>query len=494
MLDARPVEVRARLAAQVEDVLEALVRDERRSRSPPLEEGVRRDRRPVREALDVGSADGSRCATTDSSWRAAVGTFAIRTSPVLDEDRVRERPADVDPQARASAGFWMIHRGRVCARAPSRLPRAQPSHRSRRVARAHRRARARRRALPSRSRARGAADLLPRRALRAADVGSRGRARRARRRALDRARVSRELLLDHLYVHAARTSPAICAASPPASTRSCSARRRSSGRSARRSIRYGAQGRSGRGSRCSSARRSPPGAALAPRPRSARIRRPRARWRSRSPRGRWAISERSLLVVGAGRIGLQTLKAAEGRGIARIAVANRTKARAVEVSERFGASGHDLGELETALAEADVAITATSSEAPVVERGRRPRRDGRRAGSSAGPRRSRGSRGRRARGGDIEGVRLFDVDDLRAGLDDAMAARLREVPKVEAVVEEEVDDFGRRYRELEVEPLLSELRKQAESIRARELERRSTTSATSTQPSPSGWSTSRERS
>jgi len=73
--------------------------------------------------------------------------------------------------------------------------------------------------------------------------------------------------------------------------------------------------------------------------------------------------------------------------------------------------------------------------------------------------------------GEIAGVKLFDVDDLRAGLDDAMAARLREVPKVEAVVEGEVEDFGRRYRELEVEPLLSELRKRAESIRARELER-----------------------
>ncbi len=73
--------------------------------------------------------------------------------------------------------------------------------------------------------------------------------------------------------------------------------------------------------------------------------------------------------------------------------------------------------------------------------------------------------------GDVAGVRLFDVDDLRAGLDDAMAARLREVPKVEAIVEEEVEEFGRRYRELEVEPLLSELRRQAESIRAREVER-----------------------
>jgi glutamyl-tRNA reductase len=73
--------------------------------------------------------------------------------------------------------------------------------------------------------------------------------------------------------------------------------------------------------------------------------------------------------------------------------------------------------------------------------------------------------------GDIEGVRLFDVDDLRAGLDESMSARLREVPKVEAIIEEEVEAFGRRYRELEVEPLLSELRRQAESIREREVAR-----------------------
>jgi glutamyl-tRNA reductase len=72
---------------------------------------------------------------------------------------------------------------------------------------------------------------------------------------------------------------------------------------------------------------------------------------------------------------------------------------------------------------------------------------------------------------DVDGVRLFDVDDLRAGLDEAMSSRLREVPSVEAIVEEEVAAFARRYRELEVEPLLSELRKQAESIREREVAR-----------------------
>ena len=72
---------------------------------------------------------------------------------------------------------------------------------------------------------------------------------------------------------------------------------------------------------------------------------------------------------------------------------------------------------------------------------------------------------------DVAGVSLFDVDDLRAGLDDAFAGRLREVPKVEDIVEEEVAAFARHYRELEVEPLVAELRLRAEAIREREVER-----------------------
>jgi glutamyl-tRNA reductase len=183
------------------------------------------------------------------------------------------------------------------------------------------------------------------------------------------------------------------------------------------------------------------------------------------------LARKRLLVVGAGRIGLQTLKAAERRGIADVAVANRTPERAAEVATRFGASAHALDELAGALGAADVVVTATASESPVV--------------SCEAVRAAMAVRAERPlvvvdlavpsdverEVGDVGGVQLFDVDDLRAGLDDAMAARIREVPKVEAVVEQEVEAFARRYRELEVEPLLSELRRQAESIRERELER-----------------------
>lgn len=177
------------------------------------------------------------------------------------------------------------------------------------------------------------------------------------------------------------------------------------------------------------------------------------------------------LVVGAGRIGLQTLKAAAGRGVGDIAVANRTPERAEDAASRFGGSAYGLDGLEAALAWADFAVTATSSEEPVVraelvrraisERPERPLvlvdlavpADVERTVA------------------DIEGVSLFDVDDLRAGLDGALASRLAEVPKVEAIVEDEVSSFGRRYRELEIEPLLAALRVQAEEIREQEVER-----------------------
>ncbi len=182
------------------------------------------------------------------------------------------------------------------------------------------------------------------------------------------------------------------------------------------------------------------------------------------------LREKRVLVVGAGRIGLQTLKALQGRGVRQIAVANRTRERAGEVAGRFGVTAHGLDELEDVLAWADAAVTATASETPVVRIETVRRAMSQREGPivlvdlavPADVERSVG---------EVSGVRLFDVDDLRVGLDDTMSSRLREIPRVEAIVEEEVESFRRRYLELEVEPLVAALRLQAEEIREQEVGR-----------------------
>ncbi len=182
-------------------------------------------------------------------------------------------------------------------------------------------------------------------------------------------------------------------------------------------------------------------------------------------------TSRRVLVVGAGRIGLQTLKAVTGRGIENVAIANRTRETAEEVARRFDGAAYGLDELADALAWADIVVTATSSERPILDRELVETAVEARAERPlvivdlAVP----ADVDRAA--GEVDGVSLFDVDDLRAGLDGAFASRQQEVPSVETIVEEEVEAFARRYRELSVEPLVASLRQQAEVIRAQEVER-----------------------
>ena len=97
MSGAEPVEVRPVLAAQVEDVLEApvatsAVRAPRRSSSALVAIVVPWVKR------STSAPTAAAAASTDSSWFRAVGTFAVRSSPSLEQDGVGERAAHVDAQ------------------------------------------------------------------------------------------------------------------------------------------------------------------------------------------------------------------------------------------------------------------------------------------------------------------------------------------------------------------------------------------------------------
>ena len=95
---AEPVELRAVLPPQVEQVLEAGGRDERRSRALALEQRVRRDRRPVREALDLGRADGRRRGEHRLLLPRRRRHLRRPQLAVGEQHRVGEGPAHVDAQ------------------------------------------------------------------------------------------------------------------------------------------------------------------------------------------------------------------------------------------------------------------------------------------------------------------------------------------------------------------------------------------------------------
>jgi glutamyl-tRNA reductase len=160
-----------------------------------------------------------------------------------------------------------------------------------------------------------------------------------------------------------------------------------------------------------------------------------------------ALRERRVLVIGLGEMGSVTVKALRSRQVKEIAVANRTRARAEQVCARWGYRAYPMDDLAAALEWADVVISSTSCPHLIVNgevvRDVVARRDGRSLVfvDIAVPR-------------DIDpavrelpGVHLFDADDLSGNLDDGLAARRNEIPKVEGIVAEEIARLERAVHE-----------------------------------------------
>jgi glutamyl-tRNA reductase len=167
------------------------------------------------------------------------------------------------------------------------------------------------------------------------------------------------------------------------------------------------------------------------------------------------LRERRVLVIGLGEMGAVTVKALRSRQVREIAVANRTHARAEQVSARWGYRAFAMDELAAALQWADVVISSTRCPDLIVDGGVVEDVVARRSGRPlvfvdiAVPR-------------DIDpavreipGVHLFDADHLSGNLDEGLAARRNEIPSVERIVAEEVAAFETKLRELEAEPLVA---------------------------------------
>ena len=183
------------------------------------------------------------------------------------------------------------------------------------------------------------------------------------------------------------------------------------------------------------------------------------------------LDGRHVLVVGAGEIGGLTAQHLRSHGVAEIAITSRTTAHAAELAEAVGGHTIPWGHLETALAGADIIVTATGSQRPIVTRAQVESATGRRRPDPlfiidlAVPRDVEPSVG------DIEQVFLYNVDDLQGIVQENLSRRGAEVDRAEAIVGEEVERFSSWQRSRAAVPTVVALRKRFEAIRQTELER-----------------------
>ena len=183
------------------------------------------------------------------------------------------------------------------------------------------------------------------------------------------------------------------------------------------------------------------------------------------------LDGRRVLVVGAGKVGEQAARNLASRGAAIALVANRTPEPAEELARRFGAEAVPLERVALELERVDVLVASTSAPGIVL------RRDA--VAAALKPRRGRPlllvdlavPRDIDSAVHELDGVFLYDIDDLEAVVAESLSGRRREAARAEAIVAEEAERFRAWHASLDVVPAIASLRARAEEIRAGELAR-----------------------
>jgi glutamyl-tRNA reductase len=184
------------------------------------------------------------------------------------------------------------------------------------------------------------------------------------------------------------------------------------------------------------------------------------------------LRESHVLLVGAGKMGELAAKNLISKGVAGLAVVGRSPERARQLALECG-SAVALAELEDALPNSDIVISCTSAPHHVIRREmiervmrERPERPLVLLDIAV-------PRDIEPAVGEIDGVRLYNIDDLDAVVTANMSERMAEAGKVRAIVEDEVHAFGRRLAARRAVPTIVALREHAEEIRQEELARTS---------------------
>ena len=176
------------------------------------------------------------------------------------------------------------------------------------------------------------------------------------------------------------------------------------------------------------------------------------------------LSERRVLVIGAGENAELTAQALRDRGVETLFVANRRYDRALGLAQRFGGRAVTFDDLPRELEAADIVVTSTGAPHQILGREELEFVAASRMGRPlvlidlAVPRDIEPS----VR--DCPGIALYDMDDLQRAVARNMDAREAEAAEALVLVREEVARFEEWMASLEVVPTISALRRRADEV------------------------------
>ena len=183
------------------------------------------------------------------------------------------------------------------------------------------------------------------------------------------------------------------------------------------------------------------------------------------------LEGKSVYLVGAGKMCELAARHLLAHGAKQIYVANRTYERAVALAAKFNGEAIPFEQLYETVPRADIVISSTGAPHPIF-------------------RREHGQRFLHARKNrpmffidiavprdvdpemnKIDGVFVYDIDDLQQAVSSHVADRKKEAEKAEAIVNGEVGKFHARLQTLDVVPTIVSLQDHLETIRQAEIDR-----------------------
>jgi glutamyl-tRNA reductase len=176
------------------------------------------------------------------------------------------------------------------------------------------------------------------------------------------------------------------------------------------------------------------------------------------------LASRDVVIIGAGETSELTAQALAEQGVRTIFVANRRADRARSIADRFGGTVSSLHDLPERLVEADIVVASTASPHPIIGVDELALVMREREGAPlllidiAVPRDIDPACG------ELEGVTLYDIDDLQSVVARNRSVREAEREQAEEVVEDEIQRFARWMGQLDVMPTIAALREHGDTI------------------------------
>lgn len=177
------------------------------------------------------------------------------------------------------------------------------------------------------------------------------------------------------------------------------------------------------------------------------------------------FGDKTILVIGAGKMGALTLKHLRELQPQRILVTNRSPDKATAVAQECGGQAIAWEQLDDALVEADIVLSTTGAPEPIMTR---------RRFDSILARRARGTmvildiavpRDFDPRIHDGDRACLFNVDDLKRIQEQTIKEREQHIRPAEAIIEQEVKRFVSDWRRRRNGPIIAQLTQDFESQR-----------------------------